>query len=182
MGGDDEPAADSRHRRARQTAGIAPIDAAPDHGRRRLKLGVALALLLPGVACVVIGPLIGRDAQALLQDGVETTATVEQLIVHGSGTAKRHRALLNVTDTTTIRLNTAISPAQAAALKQGQRLTITWLPGAEDVVVLGNAADVRAVAGRGRLATIVGGVLAAIGAVLGLSTFASARRANEQRR
>ncbi len=102
--------------------------------------------------------------------------------MHGSGTAKRHRALLNVTDTTTIRLNTAISPAQAAALKQGQRLTITWLPGVDDVVVLGNAADVRAVAGRGRIATIVGGVLAAIGAVLGLSTFASAPRANEQRR
>jgi hypothetical protein len=135
---------------------------------RKAVMAVALALVLLGMGTLVVGFALQREIQSLESGGVVATATLVNLVANGPGARQQYRAFLEVPGNPPASLNTSISSEQFAAMKVGDSVRVTYLPGQVDVVVLGDAAAVTATGARALWATWLGGGAFVIGALLGL--------------
>lgn len=134
--------------------------------RARLSTLVAGVLLLLGGAAAVIGMLFERQASALSSGGVESTARVEQLVMHGSGTGKRYRAVVSLG--AGVRRHFTVSDTEFRQLQVGDPLIVTHPPGRPDEAQLGERAVQRSAALHARAAQWGGAAAFAVGVLLAL--------------
>lgn len=128
----------------------------------------ALALLLFGSGALIVSRVLEHQAGELSRRGVEALARIERLVQHGSGTGKGYRVILTLPDPAVPPLNLAMSSAAYEAVKVGDILTVTHLPGLPGTAMLGDLATQRAVVERARMAQVIGGILLLPGCLIGL--------------
>lgn len=127
----------------------------------------AIALLLFGGGALIVSLMLEHQAGELSRRGVEALARIERLVQHGSGTGKAYRVILSLPDPAVPPLNLSMSPEAYEAVKVGDILTVTHLPGLPGTAMLGDLATQRAVVERARMAQIIGGILLLPGCVIG---------------
>lgn len=127
----------------------------------------AVALLVFGSGVLIVSLVLERQAGELSRRGVEALARIERLVQHGSGTGKGYRVLLTLPDPAVPALNLSMSPEAYEAVKVGDIITVTHLPGLPGTAMLGDLATQRAVLARAQMAKITGGILLLPGCVIG---------------
>lgn len=131
----------------------------------------ALALLLFGGGALIVSLMLERQAGELSRRGVEALARIEQLVQHGSGTGKGYRVILALPDPAVPPISLSMSPEAYQAVKVGDILTVTHLPGLPGTAMLGDIETQRAVVARAHTAQIIGGALLLPGVLLGVSAW-----------
>lgn len=131
-----------------------------------------------GAMLLAIGVWVSFEHRVLLEEGLETTAVLDEVVAKGRPGRQTYQATLHPTDHPELTVKQPFSADQFAQYKEGDSVPFLYLPSRPDVHFFGSREDARAL-GASDLASEIGG---AASLLFGLALLWAARPARARRR